>query len=125
MQHLKSYFMTQMFFWNNNEEGCSVIHLIQYILVQVRHVTLTGNWAIIIIPEVLLQSDWIMRDTQDCAQVVRQHLKSQPHHNQSYYGSFNSLRDEHIKYKSFLKALHKLTDQFAYSCQTKCVPGLT
>ena len=77
MQHLKSYFMTQMFFWNNNEEGCSVIHLIQYILVQVRHVTLTGNWAIIIIPEVLLQSDWIMRDTQDCAQVVRQHLKNQ------------------------------------------------
>lgn len=42
---------------------------------EVRHITLTGNWAIIVIPEVLLQSHGVMWNTQDCAQVVRQYLK--------------------------------------------------
>lgn len=50
-------------------------HLIQDVFVEVRHITLTGNWAIIVIPEVLLQSHGVMWDTQDCAQVVRQYLK--------------------------------------------------
>lgn len=49
-------------------------HLIQDVFVEIRHITLTGNWTIIIIPKVLLQSDWVMWDTQDCAQVVGQNL---------------------------------------------------
>lgn len=36
-------------------------HLVQDVFVEVRHVTLTRNWTIIVIPEVLLQSYWIDR----------------------------------------------------------------
>lgn len=49
-------------------------HLIQDVFVEVRHVTLTGDRAVIIVPKVLLQSNWVMWDTQDCAEVVGQHL---------------------------------------------------
>lgn len=51
-------------------------HLIEDVFVEIRHITLTGNWTIVIIPEVLLQSHRVMWDTQDCAQVVRQYLKN-------------------------------------------------
>lgn len=51
-------------------------HLVQDVFVEVRHITLTGNRTIVVISEVLLQSNWIVWDTQDCAQVVGQHLEN-------------------------------------------------
>lgn len=49
-------------------------HLVQDVLVEVGHVTLTGHRAIIVIPEVLLQGHGVMGDVQDRVQVVGQHL---------------------------------------------------
>lgn len=50
-------------------------HLVQDILVEVGHVSLAGHRAIVIISEVLLQGHGVMRDVQDCVQVVGQHLR--------------------------------------------------
>lgn len=49
-------------------------HLVQDVLVEVGHVTLTGHGAVIVIPEVLLQGHGVMGDMQDRVQVVGQHL---------------------------------------------------
>ena len=49
-------------------------YLVEDIFGEVRHVALAGHRAIIIIPEVLLQSYWVVGDGQDCAQVMGQHL---------------------------------------------------
>lgn len=49
-------------------------HLVQDVLVEVGHVTLTGHRAVIVIPEVLLQGHGVMGDVQDRVQVVGQHL---------------------------------------------------
>lgn len=56
-------------------EQLSFSHLIEYVFVEVRHVPLTGHWAIIIISEMFLKGNRVMWDTQDCAQVVGQDLK--------------------------------------------------
>lgn len=49
--------------------------LVQDVFVEVRHVALTGHRAVIVVPEVLLQSHRVVRDAQDRAQVVGQHLE--------------------------------------------------
>lgn len=49
-------------------------HLVEDVLVEVGHVTLTGHGAIVVIPEVLLQGHGVMGDVQDRVQVVGQHL---------------------------------------------------
>ena len=51
-------------------------HLVQDVFVEVRHVALAGDWTVIIIPEVFLQSHRIMRDTQDGTQVMGQDLET-------------------------------------------------
>lgn len=50
-------------------------HLVQDVFVEVRHVTLTGHRAVIVVPEMVLQSHRVVRDAQNRAQVVGQHLK--------------------------------------------------
>lgn len=60
---------------DNKSSELHVNHLVQDVFVEVRHVALTGHWAIIVIPEVLLQSHRIVRNAQDRAQVVGQDLE--------------------------------------------------
>lgn len=50
-------------------------HLVQDVLVEVGHVSLAGHRAVIVIPEVLLQSHRVVGDVQDRVQVVGQHLR--------------------------------------------------
>lgn len=50
-------------------------HLVQDVFVEVRHVTLTGHRAVIVVPEMVLQSHRVVRDAQNRAQVVGQHLE--------------------------------------------------
>lgn len=49
-------------------------YLVQDVFVQVRHVTLAGHRTVIIVPEMVLQRHRVVRDAQDRAQVVGQHL---------------------------------------------------
>ena len=50
-------------------------YLIQYVFVEVGHVAVIRHWTVIVVLEVLLQGDWIMRDVQHSVQVVRKHLR--------------------------------------------------
>lgn len=50
-------------------------YLIQYIFAEIGHVAVIRHWTIIIILEMLLQSNWIMWDVQHCVQIVREHLR--------------------------------------------------
>lgn len=56
-------------------------YLVQYELVQVGHVPLTGHGAVIIIAEVSLEGRRIVRDPQNAVKVMRQNLCTHTHTN--------------------------------------------
>lgn len=53
---------------------CLIFYLVQDVFVEVRHVAMIGHWPLIIILEVLLQSNGVMWNVQHRVEVVGEHL---------------------------------------------------
>lgn len=58
----------------NYLEKVHMNYLVQDVFVQVGHVTLAGHRTVIVVPEMVLQRHRVVRDAQDRAQVVGEHL---------------------------------------------------
>lgn len=88
---------------NKKGQWAGLSYLIQDEGVEVRHVALVGDGALVIVLEVLLQGHGVVGDPHHSAQVVRQHLARTEKcvHEASVcgvHGKFFTQRDQHNKH---------------------------